>query len=99
ARTGETLIDLDSYRDVVGVDFSGVTRFTVSETHFFCTTMMTNRFFAVNRENGKVEWAYDPGKRLRADDQPYIANGRIYFRSLSGLYVFEGPDGFLPEAA
>jgi len=86
-------IDVGEYEDKV-TPFAW--RFTVSETHIYAT--IPNFFYAVNKESGKVDWMYEPDKQVTESDQPYIANGRIYFRTLSGMYVFEGRDGYIPPS-
>lgn len=88
--------DKTSYREATGEEGNvWIDNFTVSETHVFATQYGPNWFFSVEKATGRVEWAFQPPKTIRPDDRPYIAEGRVYFRSLGGLYVFEGPDGYL----
>jgi len=97
--TGELIeridIDVDSYKAQTGGSVAIMNNFTVSDTHVFGSQCSGQLFFSVEKASGKVDWAYKSPREVRADDRPYIHNGRIYYRSRGGMYIFEGPEGYL----
>jgi len=95
-QTKKVAIDASYISKSLGVETISFTQFTVSETHIFAASSIMQYFSAIDIKTGNVDWTFNPEESITATDQPYVANGRVYYPCLGKMYIFEGRDGYIP---
>lgn len=94
-QTKKVAIDGSYITESLGVETISFTQFAVSETHIFAASSIMQYFAAISIETGKVDWTFNPDEAITATDQPYVANGRVYYPCLGKMYIFEGKEGYV----
>ncbi len=93
-QTKKVAIDGSYIQESLGLETVSFTQFAVSGTHIFTASHNMHYLTAIEIKTGKVVWTFQPEVAVTASDQPYVANGRVYFPCLCKMYIFEGKDGY-----